>query len=55
VEYFDQPTVRKIVADAEKNDFRMSSLIVGVAMSDAFRMKHASTVTTESSNQSRQQ
>jgi hypothetical protein len=55
VEYFDQPTVRMIVANAQKNDFKMSSLIVGVAMSDAFRMKHAEAVTTQSSNQTRQQ
>jgi hypothetical protein len=55
VEYFDQPTVRMIVANAEKSDFKMSSLIVGVAMSDAFRMKHADAVTTQSSNQTRQQ
>ena len=42
VEYQDQPTVRAIVADAEKNGYRMSSFILGVVMSDAFRMKRAS-------------
>ena len=41
VEYFDQPTVRAIVADAEKNNYPMSSLILGVIMSDAFRRKDA--------------
>ena len=41
LEYFDHPTVRAIVADAEKNDYRMSSLIMGVILSDAFRMKDA--------------
>jgi hypothetical protein len=41
IEYFDQPTVRAIVADAEKNNYRMSSLILGVIMSDAFRRKDA--------------
>ncbi|MDZ7643552.1 MAG: DUF1592 domain-containing protein [Woeseiaceae bacterium] len=39
VEYFDQPTVREIVDRAEKDDFRLSSLILGVIMSDQFRMK----------------
>jgi hypothetical protein len=39
VEYYDQPTIRAIVRDAGKNDYRMSSLIMGVIMSDAFRMK----------------
>ena len=41
VEYYDQPTVRQIAADAEKDDYRMSSLIMGVIMSDEFRMKDA--------------
>jgi hypothetical protein len=41
LEYFDQPTVRAIVADAEKNNFRIRSLIMGVILSDAFRMKDA--------------
>ena len=41
LEYFDQPTVRAVVADAEKENYRMSSLIMGVIMSDAFRRKDA--------------
>jgi cytochrome c551/c552 len=41
VEYFDQPAVRRVVRDAEKNDYRMSSFILGVVKSDAFRMKQA--------------
>ncbi|MGB1656105.1 MAG: DUF1592 domain-containing protein [Longimicrobiales bacterium] len=48
VEYFDMPTVRKIVADAEEGGrYRMQSLIVGVVTSDAFRMKRAADVATE--------
>jgi hypothetical protein len=39
VEYYDQPTVRAIVNDAADNEYRMSSLILGVVGSDAFRMK----------------
>ena len=39
VEYFDMPTVRAIVRDAGEDDYRMSSLIMGVIMSDAFRKK----------------
>ena len=38
VEYYDQPTVRKIAADAEPNGFRMDDFIMGVVKSDAFRM-----------------
>jgi hypothetical protein len=41
VEYYDQPTIREIVRNAETNDYRMSSFIVGVVTSDAFRMKRA--------------
>jgi hypothetical protein len=41
VEYFDQPAVRAIARAAEANDYRLSSFILGVVMSDAFRMKQA--------------
>ena len=37
-EYYDMPAVRKIVAGAEPGGFRMQDFIVGVVMSDAFRM-----------------
>jgi hypothetical protein len=37
VEYYDMPAVRKIVRDARANDYRMSSLILGVVRSAAFR------------------
>lgn len=39
VEYFDQPTVRRIVREAEKEEYRMSAFFLGVVMSDAFRMQ----------------
>ena len=39
VEYFDQPAVRAISRAAEANNFRMSSFILGVVKSDAFRMR----------------
>ncbi len=41
VSYRDQPTVRAIAANAEENDYRMSSFILGVVSSDAFRTKQA--------------
>ncbi len=37
VEYFDQPSIRAIAREAEANDYRMSSFILGVVRSDAFR------------------
>ncbi len=39
VEYFDMPTVRQIVKDAEASDYRLSSFIQGVVNSEAFKMK----------------
>ena len=44
IEYFDQPTVRQIVRDAEENDYRMSSFFLGVVRSDAFQMQKAGAV-----------
>jgi len=41
VEYYDQPAVRAIARDAEANDYRMSSFILGVVKSEPFRMKRA--------------
>jgi hypothetical protein len=39
VEYFDMPTIRRIVSDAEQAEYSFSSLVMGIATSDAFRMK----------------
>jgi hypothetical protein len=39
LEYYDQPTVRAIVENAGDDNYRMSSLILGVIMSDAFRLR----------------
>jgi hypothetical protein len=40
VEYYDMPTVRAIVRDAAKDDYRFSSIVMGIVRSDAFqRMK----------------
>jgi hypothetical protein len=39
VEYFDQPTIRAIVREAEQEEYRMSAFFVGVVKSDAFRMQ----------------
>jgi hypothetical protein len=39
VEYYDAPTVRAIVRDARAQDFRVSSLILGVVNSAPFQMR----------------
>jgi Protein of unknown function (DUF1592)/Protein of unknown function (DUF1588)/Protein of unknown function (DUF1585)/Protein of unknown function (DUF1595) len=41
IEYSDMPAIRAIVRDAAKNNNRMSSFILGVANSAAFRMAKA--------------
>jgi hypothetical protein len=41
VEYYDMPAIRKIVREAKANDYRLSSLILGVARSAAFQMATA--------------
>jgi hypothetical protein len=51
VEYYDMPTVREIVRDAESNGNRMSSFILGVINSPAFRMAQTQSVTTTAGNQ----
>ena len=39
LEYYDAPAVRRIVGQAADRDYRFSSIVAGIVMSDAFRMK----------------
>ena len=41
LEHYDQPTVRQIVRDAATEDYRWSSLILGIVESPAFLMRNA--------------
>jgi hypothetical protein len=41
VEYYDAPAVRAILRDAARDDYRLSSLIVGIVQSAPFRMRKA--------------
>ncbi len=41
VEYFDQPEIRAIAREAEANDYRMSSFILGVVQSAPFQMSQS--------------
>jgi hypothetical protein len=41
VEHFDAPAVRKIVREAEAEDYRFSSIIVGITRSTPFTMRRA--------------
>jgi mono/diheme cytochrome c family protein len=46
VEAFDMPTVRKIVGAGKKNNYKMSSFIMGVINSPAFQMSRAEAIET---------
>jgi hypothetical protein len=48
LEYYDQPSVRKIVRDAAAKQYRWSSLIVGVVESPAFLMRTSQPAVTAS-------
>src|SRR5438876_4368647 len=41
VETYDAPAVRKIVRDAQANNYRFSSIILGIANSTPFTMRKA--------------
>jgi hypothetical protein len=41
LQYYDQPTVREIAREAEADGYHVSSFILGVVKSDAFRMRRA--------------
>ncbi len=51
VEPFDMPTVRAIVADAGRNDDRISSFILGVVKSPAFQRSRAEAIETTAERQ----
>jgi mono/diheme cytochrome c family protein len=39
VEYYDMPSIRKIALDAQNNDYRFSTLVMGVVNSQPFQMR----------------
>jgi len=47
IEYYDMPEIRRIAQGAEALDYRMSSFILGVVESDAFRMKRVPEIVTQ--------
>jgi len=46
VEYYDMPTVRKIVRDAAKENYRFSSIVLGIAKSAPFQMRRIEKVSS---------
>jgi hypothetical protein len=41
VEYYDMPTIRKVLRDARENEYRWSSLIMGIVTSNPFQMRNS--------------
>jgi len=41
VEYYDAPALRKIVRDSQKDEYRFSSIILGIVKSVPFQMRRA--------------
>jgi hypothetical protein len=39
VQYYDMPAVRQIVHESAKDDYRFSSLVVGIVESDPFQQQ----------------
>ena len=48
VEYYDMPAIRKVVSEAQSEEFRFSALVKEIALSDAFtqRTKDAESMET---------
>ena len=40
LEYYDAPAIRKIVRDAQQQDYRFSSILLGVVRSTPFQMRN---------------
>lgn len=41
IEYYDQPVVRQIMRDSKSDDYRWSSIILGIVNSTPFQMRRA--------------
>jgi len=41
VEHYDAPAIRKIVREANADDYRFSSIVVGITKSKPFTMRNA--------------
>ena len=51
LEYYDQPVVRRIVREAAAQDYSWSSIVLGIANSEPFRLSRAPLQVAENSNE----
>ena len=47
VDHYDAPTLRRIVRDLERNDYRWSALVLGIVTSEPFQMRRAAEDATQ--------
>jgi hypothetical protein len=55
LEYFDMPQVRKVVRDAKKDDYTLTSLVLGIVNTDAFRKQSPEVVFVRLPNKTQSQ
>jgi hypothetical protein len=55
IEYYDNPAIRRIEAQARANNYRMQDFVLGVVKSDAFRMRQLPVAQTTNAAPSRGQ
>jgi hypothetical protein len=41
IEYYDQPAIRRIMRESKSDDYRWSSIILGIVKSTPFQMRRA--------------
>jgi hypothetical protein len=46
LEYYDMPAIRKIVRDAAKDNYRFSSIVLGIAKSAPFQMRRVEKISS---------
>jgi hypothetical protein len=46
VEYYDMPAIRKIVRDSAKDNYKFSSIVLGIVNSPAFQMRRAEKISS---------
>lgn len=46
LEYYDMPAIRKIVRDSAKDNYRFSSIVLGIVNSPAFQMRRAEKISS---------
>jgi hypothetical protein len=51
LEYYDMPTIRGIARDAARNDYKFSSVVLGIVKSTPFQMRRVQEAPVTASRQ----